>query len=580
MAKQLYDYWFVQFDFPDENGKPYKSSGGKMVWNDKLKREIPEGWSDGCFSDIANITMGQSPDGSSYNEEGNGVIFYQGSTDFGIRFPSVRMYTTAPTRFAKRGDILMSVRAPVGAVNIANADCCIGRGLSAINAKIGTITYIYFVIHYLKVRFDNLNSAGTTFGSITKDELHGLPVVVPSDDVLKLFESASKPIFDMQMNIGQEIEELTLQRDELLPLLMNGQVSVTQLNNDLATRNTLVFIIIRENFTNMKNEIINTVIGQMSRILDSAELKELMNALEASLSNYDICCAENGLSKSEKESEELLDAFLSAKKIEGCSDKTLKYYRATIHHLFQCLQKSVRSISTADLRLYLSDYQSKRSSSKVTIDNMRRIFSSFFAWLEDEDYIVKSPVRRIHRVRTDILIKETISDESLELLRDACTEIRDLALIDILASTGMRVGELVKMNISDVNFQERQCVVLGKGNKEREVYFNARTKIHLQQYIQQRTDSNPALFVSLSAPHTRLTINGIEVRLRRLGKKINQEKIHPHKFRRTLATQAIDKGMPIEQVQRLLGHVKIDTTLHYAMVNQSNVKMAHRKFLG
>jgi len=235
MAKQLYDYWFVQFDFPDENGKPYKSSGGKMVWNDKLKREIPEGWSDGCFSDIANITMGQSPDGSSYNEEGNGVIFYQGSTDFGIRFPSVRMYTTAPTRFAKRGDILMSVRAPVGAVNIANADCCIGRGLSAINAKIGTITYIYFVIHYLKVRFDNLNSAGTTFGSITKDELHGLPVVVPSDDVLKLFESASKPIFDMQMNIGQEIEELTLQRDELLPLLMNGQVSVTQLNNDLAS---------------------------------------------------------------------------------------------------------------------------------------------------------------------------------------------------------------------------------------------------------------------------------------------------------------------------------------------------------
>lgn len=233
MAKQLYDYWFVQFDFPDENGKPYKSSGGKMVWNEKLKREIPEGWSGGCFSDIANITMGQSPDGSSYNEEGNGVIFYQGSTDFGIRFPSVRMYTTAPTRFAKHGDILMSVRAPVGAVNIANADCCIGRGLSAINAKIGTITYIYFVIHYLKVRFDNLNSAGTTFGSITKDELHGLPVVVPSDDVLKLFESASKPIFDMQMNIGQEIEGLTLQRDELLPLLMNGQVSVKQLNNDL-----------------------------------------------------------------------------------------------------------------------------------------------------------------------------------------------------------------------------------------------------------------------------------------------------------------------------------------------------------
>lgn len=226
MAKQLYDYWFVQFDFPNEEGKPYKSSGGKMVWNEKLKREIPEGWSDGCFSDIANITMGQSPNGSSYNEDGEGEIFYQGSTDFGIRFPSVRMYTTAPNRFAKQGDILMSVRAPVGAVNIANTDCCIGRGLSAINSKIGSMTYIYFVIHYLKVRFDSLNSAGTTFGSITKDDLYGLPIVIPSSDVIKMYESISKPIFDKQMNIGQEIENLTKQRDELLPLLINGQVSV------------------------------------------------------------------------------------------------------------------------------------------------------------------------------------------------------------------------------------------------------------------------------------------------------------------------------------------------------------------
>jgi type I restriction enzyme S subunit len=226
MAKQLYDYWFVQFDFPNEDGKPYKSSGGKMVWNEKLKREIPEGWRDGCFSDIANITMGQSPDGSSYNKDGEGEIFYQGSTDFGIRFPSVRMYTTAPARFAKQGDILMSVRAPIGAVNIANTDCCIGRGLSAINSKIESMTYIYFVIHYLKVRFSSLNSVGTTFGAITKDDLYGLPVVVPSRVAIKMFGSISKPIFDKQMNMGKEIENLTKQRDELLPLLMNGQVSV------------------------------------------------------------------------------------------------------------------------------------------------------------------------------------------------------------------------------------------------------------------------------------------------------------------------------------------------------------------
>lgn len=329
----------------------------------------------------------------------------------------------------------------------------------------------------------------------------------------------------------------------------------------------------------MKNEIINTVIGQMSKTLDSIQLKKLRETLACTLSNYNITQSEPGADKSIIENTKLLESFLSAKKIEGCSDKTIKYYQATIQNLLNHLQISVRSITTSDLRIYLSEYQEQKHSSKVTIDNMRRIFSSFFAWLEDEDYIIKSPVRRIHRVRTDTLIKETISDETLELLRDSCTEIRDLALIDLLASTGMRVGELVKMNISDINFQERQCIVFGKGNKEREVYFNARTKIHLQQYIQQRTDTNPALFVSLSAPHTRLTISGIEVRLRNLGKHINQHKIHPHKFRRTLATQAIDKGMPIEQVQRLLGHVKIDTTLHYAMVNQSNVKMAHRKYL-
>ena len=231
MAKQLYDYWFVQFDFPNENGRPYKSSGSAMAWNDDLKREIPEGWNSGVFSDVANITMGQSPDGSSYNEDGEGTIFYQGSTDFGMRFPSVRMYTSSPSRFANQGDILMSVRAPVGAVNIANADCCIGRGLSAINAKIGSITYIYYVVHYLRIRFDSLNTSGTTFGSITKDELLNLPVVVPSDDVIERFETVCEPIFDKQMEIGLVIEQLTTLRDSLLPLLMNGQVS---LNYDLS----------------------------------------------------------------------------------------------------------------------------------------------------------------------------------------------------------------------------------------------------------------------------------------------------------------------------------------------------------
>ena len=244
------------------------------------------------------------------------------------------------------------------------------------------------------------------------------------------------------------------------------------------------------------------------------------------------------------------------------------------------IQKQVCEITTNDIRCYLATRQDTRQLSKVTIDNLRRIFSSFFSWLEDEDYITKSPVRRIHKVRTDTLVKEVLSDESMEVLRDSCTEIRDIAMIDLLASTGIRVGELVKMNRDDIDFQERQCVVFGKGNKEREVYFNARTKIHLKRYLEQRTDNNPALFVGLSVPYTRLSISGVESRLRLLGKRANIIKLHPHKFRRTLATMAIDKGMPIEQVQKLLGHVKIDTTLHYAMVNQTNVKLAHRKYLG
>lgn len=281
----------------------------------------------------------------------------------------------------------------------------------------------------------------------------------------------------------------------------------------------------------------------------------------------------------EKENAELLDVFISAKKIEGCSDKTLHYYKSSIEKLMVAVNKRVQEIVTNDIRCYLAEQQENHQLSKVTIDNLRRIFSSFFSWLEDEDYIVKSPVRRIHKVRTDTLVKEVLSDESIEILRDSCQELRDIAMIDMLASTGMRVGELVKMNREDIDFHERQCVVFGKGNKEREVYFNARTKIHLKKYLDVRTDDNPALFVSLAKPHTRLTISGVEVRLRNLGKRASLYKVHPHKFRRTLATMAIDKGMPIEQVQKLLGHVKIDTTLHYAMVNQTNVKMAHRKYL-
>lgn len=330
----------------------------------------------------------------------------------------------------------------------------------------------------------------------------------------------------------------------------------------------------------MKESIIQTIVSQMQRELDYSQMAHLKEVLASELQKFDIQEKKGFKSKIRQGNRELLEAFISAKKIEGCSDKTIAYYRTTIEHFFDAVDIMICHIETSIIRQYLVDYQEKNGSSKVTIDNIRRIFSSFFAWLEDEDYIAKSPVRRIHKVKTDVLVKEVLTEEQLELLRDTCTEKRDLAIVDFLASTGIRVGELVRLNRNDIDFQERQCVVFGKGNKERIVYFNARTKLHLQDYLDSRNDQEEALFVSLHSPYTRMTTGGIEVRIKDLGKRLNLPKVHPHKFRRTLATMAIDKGMPIEQVQKLLGHVRIDTTLRYAIVNQNNVKLAHRKYIG
>lgn len=328
----------------------------------------------------------------------------------------------------------------------------------------------------------------------------------------------------------------------------------------------------------MKKELVMDVVQQMLPYLDNAQLKQLRQVMEQTLYQYEVTVTNVRLE--EDDSHDLIAMFISAKRIEGCSEKTLKYYQATIEAMQAYLGKNVRHILTEDLRIYLTKYQRRNQSSRITIDNIRRILSSFFSWLEDEDYILKSPVRRIHKVKTASSIKETYSDEDLEKMRDNCEEQRDLAMIDMLASTGMRVGEMVLLNRDDINFAERECVVFGKGDKERIVYFDARAKIHLQDYLDSRTDKNPALFVTLRAPHERIQIGGIEHRLREMGKRLNIQKVHPHKFRRTLATMAIDKGMPIEQLQRLLGHQRIDTTLQYAMVKQSNVKTAHRKYIG
>lgn len=326
----------------------------------------------------------------------------------------------------------------------------------------------------------------------------------------------------------------------------------------------------------MKQNLINNIIQEMLHYPNNSQIMRLKQILEYHLFNYDLIQKVNNY---EKKKQNLLKIFLDAKRVEGCSEKSLKYYNSTIDLMLKKLDKDIMSITTEDIRKYLTEYQMSRKSSRVTIDNIRRIFSSFFSWLEDEDYILKSPVRRIHKIKTEKNVKETYSDETLEMLRDNCSESRDLAMIDMLASTGMRIGEMVLLNRQDIDFKERECIVFGKGNKERIVYFDARTKIHLKNYLKDRKDKNQALFVSLKKPYKRISIGGIETRLRKLGKKLGLKKVHPHKFRRTMATMAINKGMPIEQLQQLLGHEKIDTTLQYAMVNQSNVKIAHRKYI-
>ena len=583
MAKQLYDYWFVQFDFPNEEGMPYKSSGGEMVWNEKLKREIPQGWVVEKMGKCTNVLLGGTPDTNDNSLWGNGYNWLNSGEV--AEFPILKSEKNitpkglekSATVLAPKGSVTLSITRHLRP-SILCIDACINQSVVAIleNDKVSK-EYIYPLLNRDIPRLMSLRT-GAQQPHINKETVEAINVVLPPANIMGAYINIAESIYNAIFNNAKDVEELTKQRDELLPLLMNGQASV---NYHLSASFLSSLILYRDQYKlyNMKETIIQAVLDGMRVVLTEKQLEMLTDVTRKALSECEITPKLAEEEQRNKENVELLGAFISSKKVEGCSDKTIHYYKSSIEKLIATVKKNVCDISTNDIRCYLADQQEQRGLSKVTIDNLRRIYSSFFSWLEDEDYITKSPVRRIHKVRTDALVKEVLTDENIEVLRDSCQELRDIAMIDLLLSTGMRVGELVKINRDDIDFQERQCVVFGKGNKEREVYFNARTKIHLKKYLEQRTDTNPALFVSLHEPHTRLTISGVEVRLRQLGKRVNLNKVHPHKFRRTLATMAIDKGMPIEQVQKMLGHVKIDTTLHYAMVNQANVKAAHRKFL-
>ena len=584
MAKQLYDYWFVQFDFPDKNGKPYKSSGGKMVWNEKLKREIPEGWFASNICNIADILSGGTPSKAVAEYWENGEIPFFGPTDCN---GNVFQLETADhitqeglnhcsSSLFEEGTIIITARGSIGKLVVVGTPMAMNQSCYALQSKKREYEYLYFLTIQL-IECLKAKGSGSVFKSIIASDIESSLLCIANAETITRFCTKICPLYQKIKQNSLEILELINQRNELLPLLMNGQVSVTQLNSDLVLSYIIEDII---NQRTMKESIIQSVVMQMQRELDYRQIAHLKEVLAKELQNVEIQELPDKSDSRKQNNKDLLDSFLSAKKIEGCSDKTLIYYRSTIEHLFESVDIMACHIETSDIRQYLVKYQEQKGSSKVTIDNMRRIFSSFFAWLEDEDYIAKSPVRRIHKVKTDSLVKEVLTDEQLEQLRDNCSEKRDLAMIDLLTSTGIRVGELVKLNRKDIDFHERQCVVFGKGSKERMVYFNARTKLHLLNYLAERSDDEEALFVSLSSPHSRLTISGVETRIKELGKRLNMAKVHPHKFRRTMATMAIDKGMPIEQVQKLLGHVRIDTTLRYAIVNQNNVKMAHKKYLG
>ena len=575
---KLFDSWFVKFEMFDDF---IESSLGL----------IPKGWS----VDYLGSGKSSSIIGSGVNNFDNSKIYIATADVDNSTITNTETLITIenkPSRanmqpieksiwFAKMIDSRKLIMVDDYCYDLLNK-YIFSTGFCGLKCKDDYFYYLWTFL--LSNSFDTIKNnycTGTTMQAINNKDTQLIEFVLPDKDLLLKFNKLAKPMYQEIYYNNLEIKKLQRLRDTLLPKLMSGEIDVTQINYDLKNMITNFNIISLKLFNrgiNMKTKIISKIQNQMKPYLNQGQYIKLTNTLLNSLQDIDIIDNNNDLS--EVDNFKLLKLFLSAKEVEGCSEKTILYYNSTIEKMLMKIKKQVYNINTDDLRKYLYDYKYNNKSSKTTIDNIRRIFSSFFAWLEEEDYIIKNPVRRIHRVKTGRVVKETLTDENLEVLRDNCEEIRDLAIVELLISTGIRVGELVRLNINDVDFYERECIVFGKGESERVVYFDARTKIHLIEYLQSRVDENPALFVSLNDPYNRLGISGVETRLRELGKKCNINKVHPHKFRRTMATNAIDKGMPIEQVQRLLGHLQIDTTMQYAMVNQSNVKLAHRKFIG
>ena len=531
----------------------------------------------GSIYDIANVVYGAAFKSALFNEEKVGYPLIR-IRDLSTFSPQYWTNEAHPKRvFVHPGDVLAGMDAEFtpclwqGEMAVLNQRVCLFE--PAANSGVSR-SYLLMALNPLLTFIQNYAS-GTTVAHMGKSDLEALNVPIPARGDLERFNTIAEPLREQIVQNSTQNRKLAALRDALLPKLMSGEIDVssvnfTQLNSHLLhyVQHAVHTVAIVLDERSSVETVINAVLSEMQSLLDPHQLKHLAITLRRALGP-----------KQAEPGQDLLALFLTAKEVEGCSPKTIAYYEATLQHMNTTLAKPYTQVESDDLRRYLNDYEVNRGSSKVTIDNIRRIMSSFFSWLEDEDYIVKSPVRRIRRVKTAQVTKEVLSDEELEVLRDACESKRDLAIVDLLASTGMRIGELVRLDRKDVNLHERECLVMGKGNKQRPVYFDARAKLHLTEYLSSRVDKSPALFVALDSSARRITVGSIELRLRDLGRSAGINRVHPHKFRRTLATHAIDKGMPIEQVQKLLGHAKIDTTMYYAMVNQSNVKASHRKYL-
>ena len=572
----IFKHYFIDFD-------PFIDKG----FVDSEIGEIPKEWTITTVGNILDCKLGGTPSRSNESYWGGDIAWINSGkiNEFRIIEPSEYiteegLKKSATKLLPAKTTVIAITGATLGQISLLEIDSCANQSVIGV---IPNKEYPYeFVYPLISSILDDLlkHQTGGAQQHINKNNVESFNIVCPPKDIISKYTNIVSPLYSQISSNCFEIEKLQKLRDTLLPKLMSGEIDVSKINCDLKLyfSNSILKLTIRiRRYFNMKTKIISKIQNQMKPFLNQGQYLKLTNSLLNSFKDVEIL--DNNNESNEIDNFKLLNSFLSAKQVEGRSEKTIVYYKSTLEKMLTKVNKQVYNITTDDIRKYLYEHKQEKNSSKITIDNMRRIFSSFFSWLEDEDYILKNPVRRIHRVKTGRVVKEVLTDENLEVLRDNCEEIRDLAIVEILISTGIRVGELVRLNIEDINFYERECVVFGKGESERVVYFDARTKIHLIEYLESRTDENPALFVSLNNPHERLGISGVETRLRELGKKCNIPKVHPHKFRRTLATNAIDKGMPIEQVQKLLGHVQIDTTMQYAMVNQSNVKIAHRKFI-